>query len=145
MGFITENAIEFLKAMLKQATINSVSNTDEQALEVQALYPNWEDIEVGQILTVGERVNYIDVLYNVIQNHTKQETWNPVDAPSLFAKVLIVDPSVIPEWVQPSSTNGYMTGDKVNHNGTTYISLVDNNVWEPGAVGTETVWKEVTE
>lgn len=145
MGFITENAIEFLKAMLKQATINSVSNTDEQALEVQALYPNWEDIEVGQILTVGERVNYIDVLYNVIQNHTKQETWNPVDAPSLFAKVLIVDPSVIPEWVQPSSTNGYMTGDKVNHNGTTYISLVDDNVWEPGVVGTETVWKEVTE
>ncbi len=145
MGFITENAIELLKAIRKQATINSVSNTDEQALEVQALYPNWEDIEVGQILTVGERVNYIDVLYNVIQNHTKQETWNPVDAPSLFAKVLIVDPSVIPEWVQPSSTNGYMTGDKVNHNGTTYISLVDNNVWEPGAVGTETVWKEVTE
>ena len=145
MGFITENAIELLKAIRKQATINSVSNTDEQALEVQALYPNWEDIEVGQILTVGERVNYIDVLYNVIQNHTKQETWNPVDAPSLFAKVLIVDPSVIPEWVQPSSTNGYMTGDKVNHNGTTYISLVDNNVWEPGAVGAETVWKEVTE
>lgn len=145
MGFITENAIELLKAIRKQSTINSVSNTDEQALEVQALYPNWEDIEVGQILTVGERVNYIDVLYNVIQNHTKQETWNPVDAPSLFAKVLIVDPSVIPEWVQPSSTNGYMTGDKVNHNGTTYISLVDNNVWEPGAVGTETVWKEVTE
>lgn len=145
MGFITENAIELLKAIRKQATINSVSNTDEQALEVQALYPNWEDIEVGQILTVGERVNYIDVLYNVIQNHTKQETWNPVDAPSLFAKVLIVDPSVIPEWVQPSSTNGYMTGDKVNHNGTTYISLVDNNVWEPGEVGTETVWKEVTE
>ena len=145
MGFITENAIELLKAIRKQATINSVSNTDEQALEVQALYPNWEDIKVGQILTVGERVNYIDVLYNVIQNHTKQETWNPVDAPSLFAKVLIVDPSVIPEWVQPSSTNGYMTGDKVNHNGTTYISLVDNNVWEPGAVGTETVWKEVTE
>lgn len=145
MGFITDNAIEFLKAMRKQATINCVENTDEQALEVQILYPNWEDLEDGTMLKVGDRVNYDGILYNVIQEHQKQSTWNPVDAPSLFAKVIIPDPSVIPEWVQPSSTNGYMTGDKVNHNGTTYISLVDNNVWEPGAVGTETVWKEVTE
>lgn len=145
MGFITDNAIEFLKAMRKQATINCVENTDEQALEVQILYPNWGNLEDGTTLKVGDRVNYDGILYNVIQEHQKQSTWNPVDAPSLFAKVLIPDPSVIPEWEQPTSTNGYMTGDKVNHNGTTYISLVDNNVWEPGAVGTETVWKEVTE
>lgn len=145
MGFITDNAIEFLKAMLKQATINCVTNTDEQALEVQALYPNWEDIEVGKLLTIGERVNYLDVLYNVIQEHTKQELWNPVDAPSLYAKVLIPDPSVIPDWEQPTSTNGYMTGDKVKHHDKVWISLIDNNVWEPDTVGTELLWKEATE
>lgn len=143
MGFITNNAIEFLKAMLKQATINSVNNTDQQALEVQALYPNWEDLEDGTTLKVGDRVNYDGILYNVIQEHQKQSTWNPVDAPSLFAKVLIPDSSVIPEWEQPNSTNGYMMGDKVTHNGKTYLSLVDNNVWEPGAVGSETVWEEI--
>lgn len=145
MSFITDEAIEFLKAILKQATINSVNNTDEQALEVQALYPDWEDLEDGATLKVGDRVNYDGILYNVIQEHQKQETWNPVDSPSLFAKVLIPDSSVIPEWEQPASTNGYMMGDKVTHNGKTYLSLVDNNVWEPGAVGTETLWKEITE
>lgn len=144
MSNITEKALKSLRAIMRQAEINSESNTDEQALEVQALYPDWEDLEDGTTLKVGQRVNYLDVLYNVIQEHKKQSTWNPVDAPSLFAKVLIPESSVIPEWEQPNSTNGYMMGDKVTHNGKTYLSLVDNNVWEPGAVGSETVWEEVT-
>ena len=33
--------------------------------------------------------------------------------------------------------------DKVMHNGKKWESLVDNNVWEPGATGTESLWKEV--
>ena len=65
--------------------------------------------------------------------------------PSLFAKVLIPDSSVIPEWEQPGSTNPYMMGDKVTHNGSTWLSLVDNNVWEPGVVGTEDLWEQITE
>ena len=144
MSNITDKALKSLRAIMRQAEINSESNTDEQALEVQALYPNWEDLEDGTTLKVGQRVNYSDVLFNVIQEHQKQSTWNPVDAPSLFAKVLIPESSVIPEWEQPESTNGYMMGDKVIHNEKTYLSLVDNNVWEPGAVGSETVWEEVT-
>lgn len=145
MSNISDKALQFLNAIMKQAEISCGTNTDEQALEVQILYPNWEDLEDETTLKVGDRVNYDGILYNVIQEHQKQKTWNPADTPSLFAKVLIPDSSVIPEWEQPTSTNGYMTGDKVNHNGTTYISLVDNNVWEPGAVGTESLWKEVTE
>ena len=27
----------------------------------------------------------------------------------------------------------------------TWESLVDNNVWEPGALGTESLWKDVSE
>ena len=34
-------------------------------------------------------------------------------------------------------------GDKVTHKGKTWESLIDNNVWEPGVVGTESLWKEV--
>jgi chitodextrinase len=131
MGIISESALKNMNAMLTQAKINSVANTDEQALEVQSLYPEWDALEEGATLKVGERVNYNGLLYNVLQEHQKQATWNPVDAPSLFAQVLIVDPSVIPEWVQPDSTNPYMKGDKVTHNGNTWESLVDNNVWEP--------------
>lgn len=47
----------------------------------------------------------------------------------------------VAEWVQPDSTNPYMIGDRVLHNGNTWESTVDNNVWEPGVYG----WEQVTE
>lgn len=142
---INETALKKLAAMRKQAEINASRNTDEQALEVAALYPDWEDVAEGDALTAGERYNYQGVLYKVLQEHKKQDAWNPVDAPSLFAKVLIPDPGIIPEWEQPGPENGYSKGNRVTHNGKTWESLVDNNVWEPGVVGTEAQWKEVTE
>ena len=140
---LKEGTLSKLRAITKQAIINSTNNTDEEALETQALYPEWEALAEGTTLHVGERVNYQDFLYNVLQEHQKQSTWNPVDAPSLFAKVLIPDEDIIPEWEQPDSTNPYMKGDKVTHNGTAWESLIDGNVWEPGAVGTESLWERI--
>lgn len=112
--------------------------TDEQAAEVPALYPEWK---ADMNYEAGERVLYNDVLYKVLSAHTSQATWTPTDAPSLFAKVLIVDENVISEWEQPDSTNPYMKGDKVSYNNKNWISTVDNNVWAPGAYG----WEEITE
>ena len=38
----------------------------------------------------------------------------------------------------------YQTGSKVTHNGKKWESMVDNNVWEPGAFGVgDTIWKEI--
>lgn len=124
------------KAFIEALKVLRSSATDEQALAAPALYPTWkEEVEYA----VGDRVLYNDVLYKVLTAHTSQATWTPDVSASLFAKVLIPDPEVIPEWEQPDSTNPYMTGDKVTHNGKTWVSIVDNNVWEPGAYG----WEEV--
>ena len=114
--------------------------TDEQALQVTTLYPLWD---ATKTYAVGDRVRYAGNLYRCLQPHTAQETWNPADAPSLWAKVLTDPSGAILPWEQPGSTNPYMMGDKVTHIGKTWESLVDNNVWEPGAVGTENLWKEV--
>lgn len=114
--------------------------TNEQALQVTTLYPLWD---ATKTYAVGDRVRYAGNLYRCLQPHTAQETWNPADAPSLWAKVLTSETGEILPWVQPDSTNPYAKGDKVTHNGKTWESLVDNNVWEPGAVGTESLWKEV--
>ena len=142
---IDEKELSKLAAMRKQAEINAAGNTDEQALDVSVLYPDWGNMPEGATLSAGERVNYQSVLYKVLTTHQVQAGWNPVDASSLFAKVLIPDPSVIPDWEQPGPDNAYNAGDKVTHNGKTWESLVDNNVWEPGAVGTEAQWKEIME
>lgn len=106
--------------------------TDEQALEVPALYPAWRS---GVAYVTGHRVLFNSVLYKVLQDHTSQEDWTPDVSPSLFAEVLIPDANVIPAWVQPDSTNTYAKGDKVTHNGSTWVSDCDNNSWEPGVFG----------
>ena len=106
--------------------------TDEQALAVTALYPAWRS---SVNYAAGIRVLYNGILYKVLTAHTSQDDWTPDAAPSLFAKVLIPDETVIPEWEQPDSTNPYSAGDKVTHNGKTWVSDIDNNVWEPGVYG----------
>ena len=108
--------------------------TDEQALKVQRLYPEWED---NVSYKTGKRVNFNGTLYKVLQDHTSQADWTPESASSLFAKVLIPDSNVIPEWEQPDSTNPYMDGDKVKHKNKIWCSTIDNNVWEPGVYGWE--------
>lgn len=122
---------EIFKRMLAELT-------DEDALQVPLLYRQWKP---NIKYVVNERIQHEGILYKVLITHTSQETWTPDVSPSLFARVLIPDPTVIPDWVQPDSTNPYMTGDKVKHNGSTWQSDVDNNAWEPGVYG----WTQINE
>lgn len=121
--------------------IFSASPETMDALPDEALArmaPYMEEWEAGVSYSVGDKRSYNELPYRCLQAHTSQAGWNPADAPSLWAKILIPDPSVIPEWEQPGSTNPYMKGDKVKHNGKTWVSDIDNNVWEPGVYG----WSE---
>ena len=122
-----------------RSNLNAVTEPleDADALNVVSLFQPWES---GTVYYTGERVRYDGILYRCLQDHTAQDDWTPTAAPNLWAKVLIPDPEVIPDWVQPDSTNPYMTGDKVGHNGKVWRSTVDNNVWEPGVYG----WEEST-
>lgn len=118
------------RAYQLRALIEQISSTlsDEEALQGVELFPRWG---ASKEYAIGDRASYNNILYKCLQAHTSQETWTPTDAPSLWAKVLIPDPEVIPDWEQPDSTNGYMKGDKVRYNGEIYESLIDNNVWSP--------------
>ena len=137
---LVEKARE-LRKILEKAMTDAQSITDAEAITATCLHPKWSGDSVQY--TAGQRVQDDGVLYTVLQAHTSQPDWKPAAAPSLFAKVLIPDPSVVPEWEQPGSTNPYMKGDKVKHNGKTWVSLIDNNVWEPGVTGTAALWQEV--
>lgn len=108
----------------------------ETAERMTRFYPEWES---PHVYAKDYRARYDGLLYRCLQAHTSQATWTPTDAPSLWARMLVPDPEVIPEWEQPGSTNPYMKGDRVRHNGQTWESTVDNNVWEPGVYGWEVV------
>ena len=135
---LVEKARE-LRKILEKAMTEAQSLTDAEAITATCLHPKWNGD--GVQYTAGQRVQDDGILYTVLQAHTSQPDWKPTAAPSLFAKVLIPDPTVIPEWEQPESTNPYAKGDKVKHNGKTWVSDIDGNVWEPGVYG----WTEVAE
>lgn len=105
---------------------------DEVALTAVTLFPEWAN---ETEYTVDARIKHKGVLYRCLIAHTSQANWTPDAAASLWAKVLIPDENVIPEWEQPNSTNPYMKGDKVIHNGKTWMSDIDGNVWEPSVYG----------
>ncbi|MGN0974354.1 MAG: carbohydrate-binding protein [Gemmiger sp.] len=128
-GNVTPERAHQLRSAIEVA---AESFDDSIALDYPELVPQWQP---GTYYTADQRVNYNGTLYKCLQAHASQPDWMPDVSPSLWSKVLIPDSDIIPEWQQPDSTNPYMTGDKVTHNGATWVSDVDNNVWEPGVYG----------
>ena len=120
----------------------SVNLTDSEAYDVAELFPMWKTDTAYQ---TGDRVQYESKLYKCLQNHTSQADWIPSTAVSLWVEV--ADPAIeFPPWKQPvGAADAYAKGDKVSHptSDRHWISEIDGNVWEPGTVGTETLWREV--
>lgn len=124
-----------LRPYIEKAVINL---DDADALEAVQLFPKWEPNIKYQ---VDDRVRYDNILYRCLQSHNSQESWTPIAAASLWAKVLIPNPEVIPDWEQPDSTNAYQIGDKVRFEGKIYENLINNNIWSPAAYPAG--WKEI--
>ena len=120
-----------LKDYLKQR-----AKMDEMILDSISNWQTDTDYEAQKDI-----IRYEGELYRCIQSHTSQNDWTPDFAHSLWAR--IDDPSEEwPEWVQPlGSSDAYLFGAKVSHNGKHWISNTPDNVWEPGVYG----WDEVTE
>lgn len=131
---ITIQKARTLRRLIEKA---SESLPDEDALSAVELFPAWNSD--GVAYAVGDRVRWQGKLYKCVQAHTSQESWEPSEVPALWTDV--AEPGTIPVWRQPTGAqDAYMTGDKVKYpdeNGDIWISIVDNNVWEPGVYGWE--------
>ena len=60
--------------------------TDEQAAKAPRLYPTWV---AGLTVKAGDRLYYpgTDKLYKVVQAHTTQADWTPVETPAMWAVI----------------------------------------------------------
>lgn len=115
--------------------VMSLELTDDQAMAVSALYPEWE---AGAAYSTGDVRRYGGVLYRALQDSTGAAEHAPDVATSLWKRIGEPDPSGVFPWVQPlGATDAYMAGDRVTHGGKVWVSTVDNNVWEPGVYGWE--------
>lgn len=116
--------------------MNAVTLSDDDALSVSMLFDTWD--ETDRFLK-DYIYQYKDDIYRCLQDHEKQATWTPDQAHSLFVRVR--PEGEIQEWepVQPGINEPYKKGDRVTHKGKTWVSDINNNIWEPGIYG----WSEV--
>lgn len=123
-----------------QMSVQSANLTDEQAMEVADLYPEWAAMKAypeNEIVKYGVNADGETQLYKVIQAHTSQADWTPDTAASLYKKIGFTDEGVS-IWTQPlGATDAYMKGDVVSFENQLWKSTVDNNVWQPGVYGWE--------
>jgi hypothetical protein len=113
--------------------------TDAEVMMLVHLYPAWSG--AGVSYKAGDLVSHDGKLYKVVQPHTSQPGWSPDVVPALFVDT--APAGVIPIWKQPAGAHdAYPLGFFVTHKGELWESLIDFNVWEPGAVGSEALWRK---
>lgn len=128
------NRLQAAEQLRKALQMFAATLTDEQAMEVAAVYDPWaagKTYAVGDFLTYGVNGVGDPQLYKVVQTHTSQADWLPDATPALYTAIGL-DDSGYPVWAQPTGAHdAYNTGDIVNYNGTLYRSMIDGNAYSP--------------
>lgn len=137
----TEVMVQGLKevtALYLSEDVQDEETSEEALTEIATVYPSWQ---AWKPVKAEKTYTYNGKFYRARTSHLTQPDWTPDVAISLWGEVRPT--GVVSAWVQPlGSHDAYPLGFVVTHSGSTWTSLVDNNVWEPG-VGAQ--WEEVVE
>ena len=130
------NRLQAAEQLRRALQLFSGSLSDEQAMEVVAIYDPWQigkSYAVGEFLTYGKNGVGDPQLYKVAQTHTSQADWTPDKTTALYTAIGL-DDSGYPVWSQPTGAHdAYNNGDIVNYNGVLYESVIDGNTYSPDA------------
>lgn len=119
-------AAEKLQELVTQKTLQGA--TDAEALEMRSLYPEWcSEVEY----TAGYYLQYKEILYKVLQDHTSQADWTPDKAVSLYVNVADPQEPYPPYKAPTGAHDAYKKGDCVTFEGKHYRSKIDGNVHSP--------------
>ena len=140
------NRMQAAEQLRRALQMFASSLTDEQALEVVAVYDSWQvgkKYKKGDFFTWGVNGVGDPQLYKVNLEHTSQADWKPDMTPNLYTAIGL-DEKGYPVWSQPTGAHdAYNKGDIVDYSGTLYESLIDGNVYSPDAYPAG--WKVYTE
>lgn len=133
-------ALELRKALQYFLETLDLETQSDKILEVPSLFPAYQVGKIYKtkdIFKYGENTVGDPQLYQVLQDHTSAEHWDPATSTSMYKKIGITAEGY-PEWIQPlGASDAYSIGDIVSYNGYYYTSTVDANTWEPGVYGWE--------
>ena len=151
---LTTASIEQLHA-LRSAVIQEIDRRDIAERAAQQI----RDLTM-QVLDATGRENGAEWVAPVGAHDSYPEGWEVTHNGKLWTSLIagnVFEPGVSgwrevtadgspSEWVQPTGAHdAYPVGAEVLHDGKRWVSLVDANVWRPGAAGSETLWEEVVE
>ena len=75
-------------AKLLMLTVNTMSLTDNDALSVKSVYPEWETL-IGKEVKQGDKMQCDGRLWKVLQQHTEPEQWRPgTGTESLYTEIV---------------------------------------------------------
>lgn len=113
MGLNSKNPLseQEVTRLIIENQINNLTVDNNTALRMKAYYPEWKE---GVYYSTGYKVRYKETLWEVVQEHTSQVTWEPANAVSLWKQI---NESSTGELTDPISYNGNM----VLENGKYYI------------------------
>ena len=107
---------------------------DEKKMSIATVFPAFKvgkAYALGDVFTYGTNGVGDPQLYQVLQEHTSMEQWQPDETPSLYKPVGVTAEGYA-EWAQPvGASDAYSKGDVVSYDGTLYQSVIDGNVWCP--------------
>lgn len=132
---LRNNNFDTMHTVMKAASFAALSFTDEQAMQVPDLYPEYE---VNHAYKKDERFTYNGRLFKVNQDHTSAAQWVPRETgtESLYTCLEMAGDGYL-VWTQPTGAhNAYNTGDIVHYpteDDPLYKSLIDGNSWSPDA------------
>ena len=88
--------------------------------------------EGGVTYDVGNLVKYGSLVYKCKSKNVSVDTMTPDKQPDVWDACNVTSDGIV-EWVQPTGVHdAYAKGAVVEHAGKRWVSVVDNNVWEPG-------------
>lgn len=108
--------------------IQTIELTDEESLEVKPMYPEWES-KMGQQVNVGEKYQYNDKLWKVLQAHTVQENWKPGEGTeSLYTEVSKGHAGTKEDPIPYNNNMELENGKYYSQNGVTYLCTRDTGI-----------------
>lgn len=108
--------------------------------------PLWSENAVYTSKHIGYPVQDGGQIFTILQPHTPAHNpgVRPADLPAIYSIKHTKDVNKAKPYLAPNGTSGlYFMGEYCTRNGKTWKSLLDNNAWTPGEVGTEIAWEEV--
>lgn len=107
--------------------VNTMSLTDEQALSVKLLHPEWKEF-IGGSLSVGERVMYDDKLYKVKQeiNPVLENQPPSIEAAALYEEINEKHAGTKEDPIPFNNNMELELGKYYSQNGVTYMCFRDS-------------------